>query len=1497
MAKSRRSSQFKVFILEPILTPSSFIDTGVDEVHDGVDAGLEVYDLPTDTVEILEPVEPQESTEAVEVVPEEMTVSGLEREIEIIDYIDPLFLTESVDPNVGVFTVDDSSYVSIDYLFDGGKYSQGELAIFSLEGMTEEPGSQAFIQEAARRVLSNSSLGHVVISDATDGALFSTTTSVDVNTGEYQGIQHFKMNAGDRFAFIFSPNHSIQQVYDGEAWRPLFSMAIANRDQVFQVGEINDIASEGMVLAFEDISVAGGRSDRDYNDLILHVRGATGDGPAVEDVIAEGRNIERGLPWAEIVDYLGDPPVLELPVLGANVIYSDRFFNPTESFSLIGMVDRVDAVDRVEVWVKGFGEKWRPLGNVEDFSAEGHYRFEHRDPLDAGHYEVKAIAFYPGGEAEAITPITVLSLDKGVELSDQVKAALLSSVDLSSYDPSVLAQTTDWVVSVRSDTDLEALATQLGIAGFEPTGILANTYRVDFGSNLSATEVQALLHGIDGIEYGLPLIEHQVNYYSPTNDPLVNNQWYLNQGGIAHTWTNHGVSGQGITMGIVDSGFLTNHPDLAGNYRTDLSWNYDENNNNPSSAYKETLAIYKDHPYMNFTIVDSQPQTIHANSDNFYQLSSGKVSGKVQNAVLNFTLQHQAQNSIELFLYQYNTNGSLSEHYATVSLPSGGNINTGSYSIDLTEKVKGWSAEKPWGVYIKDLNPNDTKSGILDDLSLDIITFNDHGTAVAGIATAVGNNSIGITGVAPNAQWAGIRVGTNITDLTLKNALTHQLDNIDLYSSSWGLGLFTHSFLALQALEQAARTHGTPYIFSGGNKRDQGYNVNYGAFANSSYTIAVGAVDHTGKVADYSAPGSSLFISAYSSGSGKGMTTTDVDGTYRNNFGGTSAAAPVVSGVVALLMEANPDLNWRDIQHILARSADRTAINDPNAQWSGSEGDAIRHSHDYGFGLVNPVKALSLAKSWEPLPPVVTISGGLVIENKKIEYDTLVSSKIMIDQQIKVESVEVLLNFDHEYLGDLEIVLISPSGERSILTEQHGGADASKRYAQGQKYFWPFSSFHHWGELSKGEWKLEILDKDYDSDGFLRTSEIRIKGIELTPRTVGENFQVARHENIINQNITPLSNGNFLVSWLGDYYDYAQDDYKNVVGRQIYNNKGQPIGQELYTSFFPWDEDHLLDAVPLEDGGFLVVKQKGLDLESSIFVQRYDQHGEKVDNELKINSLDGASYPSIVISDSGEFLIIWDQNLGKRGRKYDSQGNPIGEELIIQGSEPIAFLENNRLISTWVEGGVNSDSSNIYGQIYDHNLNPVNSEFTINTSLLSDRVKSSLLQSTSYDFTISWFSENQDHFNLYLQKYDYEGNPIGEELFVDTYMSVSQNEEYYPQITSLDNGDFIVTSISTHDNKYKLYGQRYSKQGEKLGKKFLINTRESQSEVYDYGNFSEKNINKFVTASKNGKILSTWGTSITFTADPEYYGVNRDLDSGDINPLDNRLYAQIFSIP
>lgn len=190
----------------------------------------------------------------------------------------------------GVFTVGETNQVTIDFLVDSGQY-QGELGIFSLEGIDDlEPNSVAFRQEAANRALSNSTQGHVVISDSTDGAKVSTQLGeANLNAGNYKNSLNFTMNPGELFGLILVPNGQIQEVADNPAIegdkRPLFSLSAANPEGIAHLGQFVAGENNGGIFAIEDVR-SDVTTDKDYNDLIFQVRNATGKTEILDSLIS-----------------------------------------------------------------------------------------------------------------------------------------------------------------------------------------------------------------------------------------------------------------------------------------------------------------------------------------------------------------------------------------------------------------------------------------------------------------------------------------------------------------------------------------------------------------------------------------------------------------------------------------------------------------------------------------------------------------------------------------------------------------------------------------------------------------------------------------------------------------------------------------------------------------------------------------------------------------------------------------------------------------------------------------------------------------------------------------------------------------------------------------------------------------------------------------------------------------------------------------------------------
>lgn len=216
----------------------------------------------------------------------------------------------------GIFTVGESGEVTFDYLFDGGSF-EGELAIFNIEGMDlYGGGSKIFLQEAALRALQNSpEWGHVITSDATEGAKFSGVTQYegDFNKGEYLGSKTFEMTPGTRFGVMLVPDSTVQDTLvnpdlDSKN-RPLFSLAPANPDEenyFVQLVEVNpsDLQQiDGNSFGIEDVRLDG-TSDRDYNDVTFQVRGANGEAPLLDELINPEKDWRTSEVGEKIIDYV-----------------------------------------------------------------------------------------------------------------------------------------------------------------------------------------------------------------------------------------------------------------------------------------------------------------------------------------------------------------------------------------------------------------------------------------------------------------------------------------------------------------------------------------------------------------------------------------------------------------------------------------------------------------------------------------------------------------------------------------------------------------------------------------------------------------------------------------------------------------------------------------------------------------------------------------------------------------------------------------------------------------------------------------------------------------------------------------------------------------------------------------------------------------------------------------------------------------------------------------
>ena len=403
-----------------------------------------------------------------------------------------------------------------------------------------------------------------------------------------------------------------------------------------------------------------------------------------------------------------------------------------------------------------------------------------------------------------------------------------------------------------------------------------------------------------------------------------------------------------------------------------------------------------------------------------------------------------------------------------------------------------------------------------------------HGTHVAGLIAAR-DNGIGVRGVAPRATVYGynlLAIGSRLPFASMADAMGRNRETTAVSNNSWGPragpGLDPVNSFWERAVEAGLETgyggKGVFYVFSGGNGHEDGDDSNLSELKSFYGVTSVCAVNDHDTRSIYSEMGTNLWVCAPSDDRGedyKGIVTTENSDRYYEEFDGTSAAAPVVAGVAALMRDANPDLTWRDLKLILAATARKNDAG--NTGWgdgarkygSDSATDRYHFNREYGFGVVDAGAAVDLAKRWITAPPLrdSNVSSGSVntsIPAPGRSGPVTVTESLTMNSSIEfTEFVEIKADFDHTSFRDMDIELESPSGTVSKLTvpydTRHMVDDEGDTLYIRLDGAFRFGSARHLGEDPNGEWKLRLADTIAPYGGTLRSWSIKVYGHSGTP--------------------------------------------------------------------------------------------------------------------------------------------------------------------------------------------------------------------------------------------------------------------------------------------------------------------------------------------------------------------------------------------------------------
>ncbi|KAL3074976.1 hypothetical protein niasHS_014421 [Heterodera schachtii] len=385
---------------------------------------------------------------------------------------------------------------------------------------------------------------------------------------------------------------------------------------------------------------------------------------------------------------------------------------------------------------------------------------------------------------------------------------------------------------------------------------------------------------------------------------------------------------------------------------------------------------------------------------------------------------------------------------------------------------------------------------------------NRHGTRCAGEVASIFNNSLCIVGIAFNARIGGIRMlDGDVTDAVEATSLSHNSQHIDIYSASWGPdddgrtvdGPATLTRSAFErGITEGRQGKGSIFIWASGNGGKDADSCNCDGYTNSIHTLSISSATERGAIPWYSEACSSTLATAYSSGSSgeRMIVTTDLHHSCTKSHTGTSASAPLAAGIAALTLEANPNLGWRDLQHIVVRTA--KPVNLRAGDWR-LNGVGRNVSHSFGYGLLDAGAMVRLAKVWHNVPkqrkcratypnPYKTIPNGNRL-HLQVYTDGCADRR---EQQVKyLEHVQAIVTLSAPRRGDIQIYLTSPRGTRSTLLAKRQRDTSRTGFKE-----WAFMTTHNWGESAYGTWSLEI-DNDGNDDAELLKWELVLHGTDV----------------------------------------------------------------------------------------------------------------------------------------------------------------------------------------------------------------------------------------------------------------------------------------------------------------------------------------------------------------------------------------------------------------
>ena len=358
--------------------------------------------------------------------------------------------------------------------------------------------------------------------------------------------------------------------------------------------------------------------------------------------------------------------------------------------------------------------------------------------------------------------------------------------------------------------------------------------------------------------------------------------------------------------------------------------------------------------------------------------------------------------------------------------------------------------------------------------------------------------------------------------------------------------------------------------------------------------------------------------------------------------------------------------------------------------------------------------------------------------------------------------------------------------------------------------------------------------------------------------TIGDNKKVNDDVTGINHRNPSVATGGwgeYVVAWTDDR------NSKREIFAQEYsaaNNKDGPNYRVSGSS----EDEHDLPCIAMDGvGKAIIVWEFGADrhIDSEIVAQRYQTDGSPIGNTIKINDDVGSAFqyvPVVAVDDQENFIIVWEDTRNDHtdifAQRYDQDGQPLAgnfkvnddDEDVYHQNVDIAVRPSGEFIITWQDK--RNGNEDIFAQQYDKDGSALGPNFQVNDNTdVTDQMSPSVAMDAQGNFVIAWEDRRCDERDIFAQRYDSQGLPVGNNFRVND--DIGNHYQWTPSVAMDGSGNFIICWNDQRNND-DIYAQRYDANGSALGSNFRVN---DEKEVLYF-------FHPVLTADDSGNFVIVW---------------------------------------